>query len=25
VGSLGGWPASDSDEEIETINIRKKS
>jgi RPA family protein len=25
VGSLGGWPASDSEEEIETINIRKKS
>jgi RPA family protein len=25
VGSPGGWPASDSDEEIETINIRKKS
>jgi RPA family protein len=25
VGSLGSWPASDSDEEIETINIRKKS
>lgn len=24
-GSLEGWPASESDEEIETINIRKKS